>query len=311
MIKKAIRLLTDADYRFSIMCYHGWYHNVPDEEFIRKQFRIMMGRELDLENPKTFCEKLQWLKLYHRRPEYTDMVDKLAAKRFAAERAGEEHVIPLLGAWDSFAQIDFDRLPDRFVLKCNHDSFGVIVCEDKKTFDYKGAERVITKRLKKNNYWPTREWPYKNVKPRVFAEEYVDSIGKPGCVEYKLTCFDGKVKMITVCCGVPHAELNERTNDHYDRDGNRMVFTAYYGPHEPPVPLPAEIDDIIAFSEKLAAGIPQVRVDSYLIDGRVYFGEMTFYTWAGHIPFDPPEYDRILGDWINLPEKDGENTETK
>ena len=118
----------------------------------------------------------------------------------------------------------------------------------------------------------------------------------------KLTCFDGRAKLITVCGGIPHAEIEDRTNDHYDRDFNRLEFTAFYGPADPPLPLPDEIEEIIAFSEKLAEGIPEVRVDSYLIDGKVMFGEMTFYTWAGLIPFDPPEYDEILGSWINLPD---------
>ena len=301
-IKYRLKVMFDPDTNFLDRSWDGKYLDVPDDAFLKRLFRLKMGKELDLENPKTYCEKLQWLKLYDRNPEYTRMVDKIEAKRFVTERAGEGHVIPMYGAWDSFDEIDFDSLPDRFVLKCNHDSYGVIVCEDKKTFDYAGTKKIIDKRLKRNNYWPTREWPYKNVKPRVFAEQYIDTIGKRDSVEYKLTCFDGRAKLITVCGGIPHAEIEDRTNDHYDRDFNRLEFTAFYGPAKPPLPLPDEIEEIIAFSEKLAEGIPEVRVDSYLIDGKVMFGEMTFYTWAGLIPFDPPEYDEILGSWINLPE---------
>ena len=300
-VKKAARLATDADERFRIMCTHGWYKNVPDDVFLKRLYKIYLGKELNLANPKTFCEKLNWLKLYDRRPEYTMMVDKYAAKKWVAEKMGEEHVIPMYGVWERFDDIDFGSLPDRFVLKCTHDSGGTVVCTDKASFDKEAAKKSITKRLKKNIYWSGREWPYKNVPPRIIAEQYVEGLGTADSVEYKLTCFDGVVRLFTVCKGIPHSTLDVRTNDHYDRDGKPLDFYAYYKNADPPVPFPEKASEIIAFSEALSAGIPQVRVDSYLIDGKVVFGEMTFYTWSGIIEFTPPEWDEIMGGWITLP----------
>lgn len=261
-----------------------------------------MGKELNLENPTLFTEKLQWLKLHDRRPEYTKMVDKYEVRKYAAEKIGEEHLIPLLGVWDRFEDIDFDKLPDQFVLKCTHDSGGFYVCKDKKKMNVNAARRKLNRRLKRNYFWGGREWPYKNVKPRIIAEKYIDSLGKPESIEYKLTCFGGEVKFITVCRGIAHDELNKRKNDFYDRDFNFLPFvTTYYANSNIPNEKPKELDTIINICETMSAGIPTVRVDCYIIDGQVYFGEMTFFTWNGFIHFDPPEWDKTLGDWIVLP----------
>ncbi|MBQ9897352.1 MAG: cobalamin biosynthesis protein, partial [Synergistaceae bacterium] len=170
-----------------------------------------------------------------------------------------------------------------------------------KNGDVEAARKTLNKHLKINYYWGKREWPYKNVKPRIIAEKYIDSLGKPESIEYKLTCFNGVAKLITICKGIAHTDFDKRTNDHYDRDLNPLKWYAYYKNSPVPVQPPKEIHEIIALSEKLAAGIPQVRVDSYLIDNKIYFGEMTFYTWAGFIRFNPPEWDEILGSWIELP----------
>lgn len=276
---------------------------MSDKDYLSFFYRVFLHKKLDWDNPKLFTEKLLWLKLYNQKPEYTDMVDKYEVKRIVSERVGSEYVIPALGVWERFEDIDFSKLPNEFILKTTHDSGGFVVCKDKKTFDYKAAQKKISKRLKRNFYWKGREWPYKNVKPRIIAEPYIDSLGKPDSVEYKLTCFDGVAKLITVCRGIAHSALSYRTNDHYDRDLNPRFWYAYYKNSTEPLTLPKEIYKIIELAEKLSEGIPQVRVDFYLVDGQIYFGEMTFFTWDGFIKFNPKEQDKIMGEWIVLPPK--------
>ncbi len=191
LFAKIRRFVTEPQARFSYLSSKGFYKNMPDEAYLRKAFKLRMGYELDLDAPKTFCEKLQWLKLYDRRPEYSTMVDKYEVKKYVAERIGEKYVIPLLGVWDRFEDIDFDALPDQFVLKCTHDSGGFVVCRDKSVFDKSDARKRLNKHLQTDYYLHGREWPYKNVKRRIIAEKYIDSLGKPESVEYKLTCFGG------------------------------------------------------------------------------------------------------------------------
>ena len=276
---------------------------MSDKAYLSFFYRVFWHKKINWEDPQLFTEKLLWLKLYNQRPEYTDMVDKYEVKRIVSEKVGSEYVIPCLGVWERFEDIDFSKLPDQFILKCTHDSGGFVICKDKASFDYKAAKKRITKRLKGNFYWKGREWPYKNVHPRIIAEPYIDSLGKQDSVEYKLTCFDGVAKLITVCQGIAHSALSERTNDHYDRDLNRLSWYAYYKNPEEPFTFSNEIYKIIELAEKLSKGIPQVRIDFYLVDGQIYFGEMTFFTWGGFIKFNPKDQDRIMGEWIVLPPK--------
>ena len=205
--------------------------------------------------------------------------------------------------WNSVDEINFGSLPDQFVLKCTHDSGGFVICKDKKSFDVEAAKKKLDSRLKRNFYIFSREYPYKNVRPRIIAEKYVDSLGKKDSIEYKLTCFNGKVKLITVCGGIAHSALENRTNDFYDREFNHLPFYVFYKNPEKALPIPRQIDEMIEYSEKLAKGIPQVRVDWYIVDGHIYFGEMTFFTWGGFCVFSPEEWNRKLGDWIKLPDE--------
>ncbi|MBQ7221349.1 MAG: hypothetical protein IJS28_10255 [Synergistaceae bacterium] len=280
-----------------------FYDKLSDEKLIRKLFKYFMGYDIDLDNPKTLCEKLNWLKLYDRRPEYTTMADKYAVKKFVADRIGSEHVVPLLGVWDRFDDIDFDALPEQFVLKCTHDSGGFVVCRDKATFDKQAARTALEKSLANNYYLMYREWVYKDVPRRIIAEQYIPSLGKPESIEIKVTCFNGIAKLNTICRGIAHDLPEKRSNDHYDRDMNRLMFSVVYKNPEVPEKIPEQMPEIIALSEKLSAGIPQVRVDWYIVDGQIYFGEFTFYTWGGFMKFEPPEYDEILGSWLTLPDK--------
>lgn len=302
VIKNGCRFITSRYYRFAVLSVLGWYRDMPDDEYLKKRFKLFHGTELDLDHPKTACEKNQWLKLYDRRPEYKNMVDKFEAKKYAASIIGEEHVIPSYGVWDSFDDIDFDKLPDQFILKTTHDSGGFVICKDKNNFNKKKAKRILTNRMKRNFFWNGRQWVYKDIKPRILAEKYIDSLGKPDSVEFKLTCSYGQARIITICRGIAHTDYCKRKNDHFDKDFNYLPFYVYYentGSKE----LPPEIDEIVRLSEKLSGNIPQVRVDTYLVDGQIYFGEMTFYTWNGDMVFVPDEWDEKLGSWLILPEK--------
>lgn len=297
---KAIRHPSQAIYYLRFKCLHSrWGQKLSDKQYIRKMFRLTMGTTPNLENPQTFNEKLQWLKLYNRKPEYTQMVDKYEAKQYVADQVGEEYIIPTLGVWSRFDDIDFDALPDQFVLKCTHDSGGLAICREKGVFDKEKARRKIEHSLKKNYFWGNREWPYKNVKPRIIAEQYLEDMDE--LVEYKMFCFDGEVKMVLVCKGTAHGA--GRTNDYCDLSLQRFPFTSLNPNSQGELKVPDEMPQLLAFAEKLSAGIPQVRVDTYLANGKIYFGELTFFHNSGFCAFDPPEWDNKLGEWITLPPK--------
>ena len=272
----------------------GW----SDERYLKLLFRTRIGHELDLENPKTFNEKLQWLKLHDRNPFYTKLVDKYEVKEWVAERIGGEYIVPTLGVWDSFDEIDFDSLPNKFVLKCTHDSGGLAICRDKLTFDREGARRKIGRSLSRNYFYGGREWPYKNVKPRIIAEEYLDAAANGDLADYKMMCFGGKVQCAFTCTGRGDDDLRV---DFFDLDWNRLPFTRHYPNSEIPVEAPSRLRDMVAMAENLAEGMPFVRVDFYEVSGELYFGEMTFYPGSGVEEFDPERWDNELGSWIHLP----------
>lgn len=277
---------------------------IPDELYLKITYRVRVHEKLNLSPPVTFNEKLQWLKLHDRNPQYTNMVDKYEVKKIVGELIGYEHVIPTLGVWDRFDDIDFDELPDKFVLKCTHDSGSVYICRDKGSIDEKKLRRTFNSALKRNYYWGGREWPYKNVPRRIIAEPYITSLGNMNSREYKITCFGGKLGFSTICTGIAHSKLSVRKNDHYDRDFNMLPFWSFYEHSENPITeKPEELDTIIEFAEKISRGIPYLRVDFYYTDGGIYFGEATFFTWGGFNKFVPKEWDRILGDMIVLPTK--------
>lgn len=303
IISKSLKYIVDKEFRWGVNQRRGLYDHLSDEEFLKKRYKNFFGRELNLHQPKTLCEKIQWLKLYNRKPEYTMMVDKYEAKKYVAEIIGEEHIIQTYGIYDHFDEIDFSSLPDQFILKCTHNSGGFVVCEDKSKFNIKEAQKILDKGLKKNYYLNTREWAYKDVKPRIIAEKYMESLGKPNSTEYKVTCFDGKVGFVTICKGVPHTKYEQRTNDHFDKDFNYLPFWVNYKHATVRPDKPSEWDELINICEKLSKNIPYVRIDTYIIEGVIYFGEITFYTWAGFMNFNPPEWDLKLGNMVKLLEK--------
>ena len=274
---------------------------VSDKLYVKCIYWIAFREKLDLDNPQTFSQKLQWLKVYYRNPIQTMMVDKYAVKKFIKESIGERYVVPVIGKWDTVEEIDWDRLPNRFVMKCNHDSGGLVICKDMKSFDVESAKKKIKNSLGRNLYFGTREWPYKDVKPCVFAEEYLeDEYGE--LRDYKFFCFDGEPKALFIATD-RQSEDKETTFDFFDMNLNHLPFTNGH-PNANPYPAPPKsFNEMRELAAKLSKGLPHVRVDFYEVNGRPYFGELTFFHWGGIKPFDPVEWDYKFGSWIKLPHK--------
>ena len=303
MFKKLKNFISDPAKRILYLSQLGFYRHTDDRRYLEKLYRATFGKELNLENPQTFNEKLQWLKLYDRKPVYTTMVDKYAAKEYVADKIGEEYIIPTLGVWDKFDDIDFDALPDQFVLKCTHDSGGLAICRNKKTFDIAAARKKINRCLKRNYYYTFREWPYKNVKPRIIAEKYMVDESGYELKDYKIFCFDGQPKIMFIATDRANPE-EETKFDFFDMEFNHLPFQNGHPNAKKSIMQPKGFKKMKELAAKLSAGIPQVRVDFYDIDGKVYFGELTFSHWSGFVPFDPEEWDYKLGAWIDLPQKE-------
>ncbi len=293
------KFITNKDYRFLILSGQGFYDNMDDEAYLKRKYKACMGKEIHLDSPQTFNEKLQWLKLHDRKPEYTTMVDKYAVKMYVADIIGEKYIIPTLGVWNHFDEIDFDKLPNQFVLKCTHDSGGIVICKDKNKLDLKSAKKKIEKSLKQNYYWSGREWPYKDVKPRIIAEEYMIDESGYELKDYKFFCFNGEPKMMFIATD----RGSDTKFDFYDMEFNHLPFTNGHPNANKQIKKPKNYSTMLALSAKLSFGIPHVRVDFYNINGKIYFGELTFFHWSGLVPFEPEEWDYKLGSWLKLPER--------
>lgn len=253
---------------------------IPDEKYIRIKYKLEMSKKLNLNNPQTFNEKLQWLKLYNRKSEYTKMVDKYNAKEYVASIIGKEYIIPTLGVWDKFEKINFNELPKQFVLKPTHTSGNVFICKNKDEIDYKKLKKTVKKWLKRNYYLIHREWPYKNVKPRIIAEEYVEDETR-ALNDYKVYSFNGKCDYVMVCID---REKNKTKFIYYDKNWNiKKEFSKdgiKYGDNIK-IERPKNLGKMFEFAEMLSKNIPFVRVDFYEANGNLYFGELTFYPSAG------------------------------
>lgn len=233
------------------------------------------------------------------------MVDKYAVKQYVSDLIGEEYIIPLLGVWDNVDDIDFDKLPDQFVLKTTHDSGAVIICRDKKSLDFKSAKEKINKFLKRNYYALNREWPYKNVKPRIIAEKYMEDSKYGELRDYKFFTFGGVPKVLYIAQG--RGKDKQVTADFFDMEFNHLPFVIDHEMSETPPKKPECFDEMKRLASILSQGTPQLRVDFYEVDGKVYFGEMTFFHCSGLEKFHPDKWDNIFGDWVTLPTKQMEN----
>ena len=269
---------------------------LSDENYLKIRYKATFHKSLNLDNPETFNEKLQWLKLYDRKKIYSTMVDKYEAKKYIANIVGEDYIIPTLGVYNKFEDIDFERLPNQFVIKCTHDSGGLIVVRDKSQLDIKYARKKINKSLKTNYYMLGREWPYKNVKPRIIIEKYMVDNTFGELRDYKFFCFNGKVELFFIC--------SERSKEvkftFFDKTGKFLNIKQCGAKNDPHVELPINLNKMIKLAEKLSKNIPHLRVDFYEINKKIYVGELTFFDSSGFGYFEPEIWDKKLGDMIDL-----------
>ena len=273
---------------------------LPDSFFLRLLFHEKLGYKLNLKNPQTYNEKLQWLKLHDRKPIYTVMVDKYEAKNYVANIIGNDFIIPTLGVWDRFDDIDFNELPNQFVLKTTHDSGSVVICKDRENFNINQAKKKLETSLKTDFYLLGREWPYKNVKRRIIAEKYMeDKRTHNDLLDYKFMCFNGSFRCSFVCSDRNSTDGLKVT--FYDIEWEKMPFHRHYPSADYDIPRPSSYTEMIRLAEKLSRDIPFLRVDFYEINNHPYFGELTMYPGSGFEEFVPVEWDYILGSWIKLP----------
>lgn len=327
--KKICRFISNKLDRVRFLDGMGFYNRLSDEKYLKKMFKIRTGRDLDLENPQTYNEKIQWLKLYDRKPTYVTMVDKCEAKKYIADCIGEEFVIPSIGVWDKFDDIDFDVLPKQFVMKCTHDSGGIVIVRDKEALNRKIVRKKINKRMRTNYFYQGREWPYKDIKPRIIIEEYIsaqkskkkqDDIANAnsidceelqdmyGLLDYKFMCFDGKVRAMFLDIGVVgescgHAK--EYYRNVYDKYGKLLPVLETRKNYPKDVVLPDNLSEMVKIAEKLSKGISHLRVDLYRLNtGEIKVGELTFFHGSGlSNVFYPADWDLTFGNWITLPPK--------
>ncbi len=273
---------------------------IPDRLYVPYVYSRRMGKRMSLKNPVGFNEKLQWLKVYNKNPAYTQMVDKHAVKAYVADLIGEEYIIPTLGVWDRFEDINFDELPEQFVLKCTHDSGGLCICTDKSKFDIEAARAKINASLARNYYWECgREWPYKNVPPRIIAEQYMIDSTTEELRDYKFFCFDGRVDCVMVC-------LDRATGDtkfyFFNREWELLRYNkrGLAAPEGFSIPKPANMDEMFDIAERLSQNLPFARIDLYSVEDKTYFGEITFFSDGGYDANILPETDARWGEMIKI-----------
>ena len=276
-----------------------WF--LPDKIYIKIKYKLSTGKKLDLINPLTFNEKLQWLKLYDRKKVYSKMVDKYEVKKYVVDIIGKEYIIPTIGIYDSFDEIDFDKLPNQFVIKCTHDSGGIIIVKDKTELDIELARKKIKKFLKRKYYYVHREWIYKNVKPRIIIEKYMEDKKTNELRDYKFFCFNGKVK----CFKIDFNRSTIHQANYYDEKGVLLNFGEKVCPPDfnANLQLPKNLKKMIEFAEELSKNNSFLRVDFYEMDEKIYFGELTFFPAAGFGKFIPENWDNKLGSWLELPKR--------
>lgn len=278
-----------------------------DEEYVKKLFFWRKWHRLDLDNPKTFSEKCQWLKLYDHKPIYHQMVDKYDAKQLVSRLIGEEYVIPTYGVWEKVEDIDWNALPDKFVIKPTHSGGAdcILICKDKSSFDIEEAKQRLQKAMHANGIWNNlREWTYKDIKPRIIAEQLLEDEVMPYPQDYKFWCFDGEVKCFYITTG--RSEGGHTKDNFFDVTGKYMADLEHVMYKSDPnglPPIPSTLPKMIELAKVLSKGVPHLRVDLYEVNGKIYFGELTFAEESGFAEFSPKRWNYTFGDWIKLPEK--------
>lgn len=271
---------------------------LSDETFVRWEYFSGMKKFPNLDHPTTYNEKLQWLKLNNQHEEYAQLVDKYEAKEYVRQILGDSVIIPTLGVWESFDEIEFDKFPCQFVLKTTHDSGGVVVVKDKEKMDKAEVRKKLEKSLKNNFFYEHREYPYKNIKPRIIAEKFMVDESGTELKDYKFFCFDGDVKMLFVATDRPF----DTRFDFFDADFNHLPFKQGHPLATKEIKKPKGFEKMKEIAATLSKGFPHVRVDLYDINGHIYFGELTFFHFSGNVPFEPEEWDYKIGEWLKLPE---------
>ncbi len=298
--RNGFRLLTDSDYRTQILMSLGFYNMLPDDKYLMKLYKVQTGQILNLDNPKTLNEKLQWMKIHNRRSEYTMMADKYRVRNYVAEQVGSEYLIPLLGVWDDPEEIDFDMLPKRFVLKCNHNSgLGMCICRDKDQLDISRVKKKLRKGLRQDYFLRYREWPYKDIPRKIIAEQYLEDVGGLPIVDYKFYCFGEKPQYFMVSYG----EASHQVRNH--KFNMQLESIDYLFKNKPTIEaneitFPNNFDEMVKIVEILCKGHQHIRVDLYNVQGKIYFGEMTFYSGGGFINIVSDEMSSKMTDLIDL-----------
>jgi len=294
-------ILFNQEKRFFYLRKIGIYDHLDDKTYLSKLYKSKFRKDIKWDNPQSFNEKLQWLKVNDRKQVYTKMVDKYEAKKYVADRIGTEYIIPTLGVWANFDEIDFNSLPDQFVLKCTHDSGGLVICKDKRKLDLKSSRRVLQKAIENNYYLRGgREWPYKNVPHKIIAEEYMaDDKQTEGLIDYKFYCFNGTPKFLYVSKGMSNHKTAQIGFLNLEWKLEKFGRSDYLPLKEIP-PRPQNFEKMIDIASRLSKNIPFLRVDLYEIKGKIYFGELTFTPCGGLMPFDPPEADYEVGKLLDL-----------
>lgn len=273
---------------------------MPDKLFLKIVYAEKTGLKLNLEKPQRYNEKLQWMKLYDRNPLYTDLVDKYVVKQRIKDMIGEEYIIPTLGVWNKFEDIDFESLPEQFVLKCTHDSGGLVICKSKKELDLKKASKKISKSLKRDYYLLGREWPYKNVKRKIIAEQYMEDYETGELRDYKFFCFNGVVKALYVA-SERYKEGSDVKFDFFSPRYEHLPFTRGHKNADVTPQKPQHLEKMIELAEIISSNLRAARIDFYECNGRIYFGEITFFPDGGFFRFEPDEWDYNFGKWLELP----------
>lgn len=298
-MKKLSKYLQNPWLILSSLAYHTaglW----TDELFLKIRFRARVGYHLNLNNPQSYNEKLQWLKLNCKHLEYKDLVDKASAKQYVSQVIGDQYIIPTLAVWDTVDDIEWDSLPNRFVIKCTGDSGGVVICKDKSRLDINKAKKKLKKGWGHNYYKYNREYPYRFVKNRIIAEEYMEDESGYELKDYKIFCFDGEPKCLFVA--TDRQKTGEDTKfDFFDLDWNHIPVENGHPNNPNKIEKPLNFDKMIEIARKLSQGMIHVRVDLYNCNGKIYFGELTFFHWSGMTAFKPIEWDYRFGDFIKLP----------
>lgn len=294
---KYLEFILNKNYRTLILMKTGIYNKMDDEKYLKKRYEAFFNKKLNLDNPITFNEKIQWLKLNDRKEEYSIMVDKFKMRDFISKSIGEKYLIPLIGVWDNVDDIDFNSLPDSFVLKTTHDSGGVVICPDKNSLNIKKAKAKLKKHLSKNYFYQDREWPYKNVKPKIIAEKYMVDSSNTELKDFKVFNFNGKSRYIQV----DYNRFNGHKKNIYDLQWNLQDFNLNYPRNENMIiPKPLQLEEMIDISELLSKNIPFLRTDFYVSESNLYIGELTFYPSAGLGVFDPEYWNTYFGNLLDI-----------